>query len=275
MIETDKISNCVVRLVCNHENGAPSVGTGFIFSIHTKKGINVPLIVTNKHVVENSKEVVFKLTKRDEDGNPIFSDYQEVKISTKDNWKNHPNPDIDLCAITFGNILNIFTEELETKIYWTMITMDNIPSPEQFAELKPVEDVIMVGYPNGIWDEHNNRPIFRKGITATQPGLSYNGRKEFLIDIAAFPGSSGSPVFLYKEGVSVVNSEGVRVSGRNNKFYFIGILYAGPMYNAQGEIKIQEVPTSIGSLVTSRIPTNLGIVISSQVMKEFEAVFPI
>lgn len=52
----------------------------------------------------------------------------------------------------------------------------------------------MVGYPDGIWDEFNNQPIVRRGITATHPKNDFNGKGEFLIDAVCFPGSSGSPV---------------------------------------------------------------------------------
>jgi len=57
----------------------------------------------------------------------------------------------------------------------------------------------MVGYPIGLWDEKNNYPIFRKGITATHPANDYNGKSEFMIDAACFPGSSGSPVYIIDE----------------------------------------------------------------------------
>lgn len=58
----------------------------------------------------------------------------------------------------------------------------------------------MIGYPNGLWDSQNNLPIIRRGITATSVKKDYNGKKEFLIDAAVFPGSSGSPVFIFNEG---------------------------------------------------------------------------
>ncbi len=44
----------------------------------------------------------------------------------------------------------------------------------------------MIGYPNGIWDEANNMPIIRRGITATHPNFNYNGKPEFMIDAACF-----------------------------------------------------------------------------------------
>jgi len=274
MIDAENIAYCVTRLECLNENGSTSVGTGFIFSIHADGGTHVPLLVTNRHVIANATQVRFLLTKKDPNGQPIMSDYQAVTISGRSLWKNHPDDHVDLCAMIFGHILNEFTNKLKTEIKWSRIAPSNIPNQEQFATMNAVEDVVMVGYPIGLWDSHNNRPIFRKGITATKPGLPYNGRKEFLIDIAAFPGSSGSPVFLYKEGFSVVNTAGDRLAGRDDRFFFIGVLYAGPMYNAEGEIEIQNVPTSTDPKIMFRIPTNLGIVISSEVLMEFESVFP-
>ena len=66
-------------------------------------------------------------------------------------------------------------------------------------EIDAIEDIIFIGYPNGIWDSVNNMPILRKGSTATHPCLNYNGKKEFMIDAACFPGSSGSPVLIFNE----------------------------------------------------------------------------
>lgn len=40
--------------------------------------------------------------------------------------------------------------------------------------------------------------FFRRGITATNINFDYNGKKEFVIDAACFPGSSGFPVFIWK-----------------------------------------------------------------------------
>ena len=40
-------------------------------------------------------------------------------------------------------------------------------------------------------------PILRRGTTATPIALNFEGRPEFLIDAAVYPGSSGSPVFVY------------------------------------------------------------------------------
>ena len=128
----------------------------------------------------------------------------------------------------------------------------------------------MIGYPNGIWDEINNLPVFRKGITATHPAKNYNGRDEFMIDAACFPGSSGSPVLLYNLG-SYARKDGGTVIGTRIKF--LGILYAGPQHTATGEIKIVPVPTQNVPVAVSRIPNNLGNVIKSKKLLDFEEIF--
>ena len=81
--------------------------------------------------------------------------------------------------------------------YFPSLQKAMIPSSTDLEGLAAIEDVIMIGYPIGLLDSHNNLPVARKGITATDPVKDYEGRKEFMIDLACFPGSSGSPVFLY------------------------------------------------------------------------------
>lgn len=270
----EDLAYTVTRLVCKNEDGSTSVGTAFFFGIHGDGTTHVPILVTNKHVVSKSIHTSFYLTKSDENGKPILGDYQKVEFRGRTKWIDHPNNDIDLCAATFGDVINLFDKKFNTKIKWSRIMPNLIPSKEQLEKLSTVEDVLMVGYPIGLWDEYNNRPIFRKGITATHVAHSYNGKREFLIDIAAFPGSSGSPVFLYRKGINVVNTAGNRLAGQENVLYLVGVLYAGPMYNAKGEVKVTNVPTDLTNLVSSKIPSNLGIVISADLLIEFENVIP-
>jgi len=72
----------------------------------------------------------------------------------------------------------------------------------------------MVGYPVGIWDSANNMPVIRRGITATHPGKDYEGKSEFMIDAACFPGSSGSPVFLFNLGSYPQKAGGIVIGTR-------------------------------------------------------------
>lgn len=274
MKDLESFAYSVVRLECENSDGSKSTGTGFFFAIHEKNGKHVPLLVTNKHVIENSRKVTFLLTKKNTDDEPIFSDYQNITVNGRSHWKDHPDKNIDLSAFAMGPVFSKFKDDLKTEIKWSRITSANLPSSDQLRGITPISNVMMIGYPIGIWDQRNNRPIFRHGVTATDPWLPYNGKMEFVIDIAAFPGSSGSPVFLYEEGFNVVGSSGEIMGGRKGKLFFIGVLYGGMMYNSKGEIKVEEIPTKINSEVVLRIPTNLGLVLSSSLLRRFEDVFP-
>ncbi|WP_204104003.1 MULTISPECIES: hypothetical protein [Spirulina sp. CCY15215] len=114
-------------------------------------------------------------------------------------------------------------------------------------------------------------PIIRKGITATHPKLKYNGKPEFMIDAACFPGSSGSPVFLIRTG-TYLNEDGDTVLMEGFQLIFLGTLYAGPQHTTTGEIKIIEVPTDTKPVAISAIPNNLGLVIQAQKTLDFETI---
>jgi hypothetical protein len=128
----------------------------------------------------------------------------------------------------------------------------------------------MIGYPNGIWDQANNLPIVRKGITATNPMHNYNGLPIFVIDCACFPGSSGSPVLIANFG-SYSNANGGVVLG--SRLIFLGVLYAGPQHSAAGEIQIIDVPLQQTPIILSHIPNNLGFVVKSQKILDFKPIF--
>lgn len=114
-----------------------------------------------------------------------------------------------------------------------------IPDDSQWNNFDAIEDVIMIGCPRGIFDEANNLPIVRKGTTASALSKRYNGRSKFMVDMACFPGSSGSPVFLnqsnYYDKINNAMVMGMR-------FFFLGVMYAGPTFTAVGQIALGQQP---------------------------------
>lgn len=85
----------------------------------------------------------------------------------------------------------------------------------------PADGVVMVGYPEGLWDSDHNYPIVRSGTIATSPKLFYKGEQRFLIDIALYPGSSGSPIF---EAKSVTSRE---TGNPSVQHFFLGMVNGG------------------------------------------------
>ena len=63
-----------------------------------------------------------------------------------------------------------------------------IGTPEELSDLLPVESVLMIGYPDGLWNEVHDLPFSRRGVTATPPGVDFNGRPTFHVDLGVLPG---------------------------------------------------------------------------------------
>ena len=266
---TEQLSYSTVRIEVDYPDKTTGSGTGFFFRLLDKGDSHIPVIVTNKHVVKNTIKGRFVLTLQNDDGAPIDSVHKIIEFDNfESRWIPHPDSTIDLCIMPIAPLL---TEAKKLDINFFYISLDKslIPSDQEMLEYNYVEDVLMVGYPIGISDQYNNLPVFRRGITATHPANDYENRKEFMIDAACFPGSSGSPVILYNAPY-YMDKKGNTIFKK--RIRLLGILYAGPLYTAEGSILIKNIPTKNVPVVISQIPANLGLVIKSSKILDFEQI---
>lgn len=264
---TEKITYSTVKIQCQYFDGTSGSGTGFIIKLcnNNEKGTHIPVIVTNDHVVENSKKTVFEFCKADAEGNPIDTEVFSVEYSG-DSWIHHPDPKVDLRCLPLAEALFELKKNM-MGVFYIPIDASLIPSAEQLDELSAMEDVVMIGYPIGLSDMYNHKPIIRKGITSTHPRNDFQGEKETLVDIAAYPGSSGSPVFIVNQG-AYTTPGGISVGSR---VFLLGVLYGGPQFAVEGNLNFANLP-NVPRPVTY-IPTNLGILIKSERILEFESYF--
>lgn len=275
---SEQLAYSTVRIECEYEDGTTGTGTGFFFKFleNSENGQHIPVVITNKHVVKDpdhgeAKKGRLILNTANEDKTPNDRDHFQVYYENfRESWRFHPDEDVDLCAMPIAPFLK-GAEDKGKKLFYIPLNHKLIPPKSQLEELSGLEEILMVGYPNGIWDSINNKPIYRKGVTATHPNLDYNGKKEFLIDAACFPGSSGSPVFIFNEG-GYRDKKGNTYMG-TSRILLLGVLYAGPQHTVSGEIKIIDVPVSQKPIVLSTIPNNLGIIIKAERIKELEKQF--
>jgi len=237
-LPADLMSYSTVRIECDTPEGI-STGTGFFYSFCRTATDYAPAIITNKHVVKGSTRVRFNIhVKEGPDERPVrHACFQSD--AKEDAWTGHDDPDVDLCAFPIGQLQNQLLEQGRS-LYFKSIGDELIPTEGEWSNLLSLEEIVMVGYPNGLWDKAHNMPIFRRGVTATHPRLDHNGRREFMIDAACFPGSSGSPVFLFNPH-AYFNPDGNRILG--TRFKFLGVHYAGPQQLATGEIVMMAAPT--------------------------------
>lgn len=266
---SEQLTHATVRIETNYADGSVGTGTGFFFNFADKEpGFRIPTIVTNKHVIAGAPIGKVHLTFRDDEGDPRVGSHLALEINNfSAAWVDHPDPSVDLCVLPINPLLAHLDSQGQ-RFFFVPLDESMIPTDQELADYGALEDILMVGYPNGIWDSVNNMPILRKGVTATHPRLDYEGRKEFVIDAACFPGSSGSPVFLYNEGAWSTR-RGQNIGGTRIKL--LGLLYAGPQHMASGEVRIVNVPTQQRAMAFSTIPNNLGFVIKSERLNEIRA----
>lgn len=264
----DQLMMSVVRIEAILNNGGKATGSGFSYSFAQQEdGMYVPAIVTNKHVIEGAVSVSLPISTADNDGNPTGT-FEVITYPLHNNVIYHPNSEVDLCAILAGPIYQYFQNK-NTQPLLFRLDKNIAATDATFSELLPLEEVTMIGYPNGIWDSTNNGSIARRGIIATKPEADYLGKKQFVVDMACFPGSSGSPVYLANFG-SYADRNGNLNMGTRIKL--LGILYAGPQHTASGEIVIKPVPTSNVPVSLTSMPNNLGYVIKATELAAIESI---
>ena len=267
----EQLMHATVRIECRGNAGSGSTGTGFFFNFLEDGKTHVPAIVTNKHVVKDSATGAFNLTRKGSDGNPIVGAHFRVEFDLFESlWIPHPDEDVDLTIVPVASLLKQAGDKGLT-FFYVALNAPLIPKADQLDDLSGFDDILMVGYPNGIWDSANNLPILRAGTTATHPKYDYEGKPYFLIDCACFPGSSGSPVFLY-------NTSGWKDRRGNThvgqeRLLFLGVLFAGPQHVVEGTVDQVVIP-DLASIAraTSAIPNNLGVVVKSSKLLDFEPI---
>lgn len=88
--------------------------------------------------------------------------------------------------------------------------------------------------------------------------LDFEGRAEFLIDAAVYPGSSGSPVFVFQP-------EALRPhGGSGRKFLFAGVVAAVFFREEANRIASMPVPANQGGATIGSEMIDLGLIIKSQ-----------
>jgi hypothetical protein len=128
-------------------------------------------IVTAKHVVQDDSELGVRL-----DSKIVRRDQTEAELGSE--WLFHPDPDIDLAVLPIRKNVEIKNGFFLPRTFATKPT-----------EVELGDDVVFGSLPY-----YTPTPIvLRRGMVA------YIEDRGFLIDGQVFPGSSGSPVFLYQK----------------------------------------------------------------------------
>ena len=185
--------------------------------------------ITNRHVVIDKEFQPDKLIlnlhidKNDLTKNRVFP--IPLYEGAEPTWLEHPNAakNIDVVALPV---------EIPSTIYVTPFSREDFIIGRdrniQSVHVPIGDDILIIGYPEGLYDSVHNTPIIRRGSLASVYPLPYQDKLQFLIDARLHNGTSGSPVLLKASRLtSLFYAGGRSVTEHPSKRYLIGI-HSGP-----------------------------------------------
>lgn len=231
-----------VPIYAHNSDKSLSTGTGFLFSVRESETESIPLLITNYHVLKDAM-LGFVELHIGEKGFPID---KTIRVQfDKSIIDGNKLGKLDLIAVPLAGTFNDF-QNRNIEIFFRTVDQNMVPTKEQEDKLSAIENITFIGYPSGLYDEKNKISIIRQGITATPIWNDFKGEEVFLIDAGVFPGSSGSPVFIYNQGTYPVK-DGIALGSR---LIFVGVLSK----------------TMLRDNATGKAYLNLGEVINSRAM---------
>jgi hypothetical protein len=220
-------------------------GTGFFYTHQFENGEQRELLVTAKHNVEDSTDITLYIREADhiEDRLIPSSRNRLFELSAakpfENGWVAHPDEQIDLCAFDASEIRGSLATQMSGPAYFMALGWNTVLPESELPSLKAAEPVIMPGYPVGLYDERNHLPLIRSGHTASHPAIDYGGQPIGVIDIAAWTGSSGSPVMIPK-------------ASEDGKNILLGVLANVEELDLGDAISPVETPVGLGYYVKAR-----------------------
>jgi len=201
----DQIKESVVFLGFIENGHERVVGTGFLIQVD-----NIFHLVTAKHVVENNHENLYVFLNSKQFQNASAKPLKQIYDNGL-TWVRHQDPTIDIAVLPF--LLN--TEDKVKFIPDELIMKD-------ITELHELIDVFYASFQPGLNNFKKDggvHPIIRKGVVSRM-----NNDSTFYIDGAAFPGNSGSPIFLFPTPIKI-NDSGFMIGGPM-KVQLLGVMGA-------------------------------------------------
>lgn len=231
-----------VPIYAHNSDKSLSTGTGFLFSVRESETESIPLLITNYHVLKDAMLGFVEL----HIGEKGFPTDKTIRVQfDKSIIDGNKLGKLDLIAVPLAGTFNDF-QNRNIEIFFRTVDQNMVPTKEQEDKLSAIENITFIGYPSGLYDEKNKISIIRQGITATPIWNDFKGEEVFLIDAGVFPGSSGSPVFIYNQGTYPVK-DGIALGSR---LIFVGVLSK----------------TMLRDNATGKAYLNLGEVINSKAM---------
>ena len=243
----DQRLHCISTLVLSSWTSAQSSATGFFFQQlapgddpeKTKSGqpqwqkVEGLWLVTNRHVLiqhgQIATSIIFhhrKITANGFEWVPIPLSGDDLKSRCRF----HQDQSVDVATVSIQDVMTkaIYpTPAGERPMVYSAVREQDFPGTSKI-NVEVGDDVLVVGYPRGFYDDFCKFPIVKSGIIASHWGMPFGGKPYFLIDAKLFPGSSGSLVISKPIGYIIENKQILHPVSGSKQFAFLGIFSAEP-----------------------------------------------
>ena len=146
----------------DYQNNPISVGTGFFVrgKLNRSGDESLVLLVSNKHVFEQSKSFVVNFHRKSQYGKPELGSIYRYSVSDYGKaYYPHPDAEVDLACVNFSTAVS----NLHSDIYYRLIELDFfLKFTEEYLDTE--QRIYYVGYPDGRFDiEKEMVPEIRTG----------------------------------------------------------------------------------------------------------------
>jgi hypothetical protein len=224
------------------------LGTAFV----SLRG-DLPFLITNRHLVrgrDNFTDAVLDPRGRVPDtivvhhslasGTTGWTPRAEklLQADGSPNWLEHPTLDgqVDVVALPLTDVAGV------------LLRPHDPVSPGRPIPYDVGGDVSIIGYPFGLGGGQR-AATWTKGFVASEPSLDHDGLPLFLVDARTRPGSSGSPVLVYRhQGAVMFDDHRLRQLAYPVE-YFVGV-YSGRVH-VESDLGIVWKNSAVAALLRS------------------------
>jgi hypothetical protein len=183
-------------------DGTRTVGTGFLISDPTPDGHPRTVLVTANHVFAKMPGPIATIGFRIENADGSWT-YTPAALKIRDGarelWVHHPNRDVAVISI-----------DAPPAFAKAAIPENWLATDDTFSRysLGPGDEMLALGFPEGLSANSAGFPILRAGKVASFPLGPSSAFPTFLLDFNVFPGNSGGPVYVDESAHQVPGGDG-------------------------------------------------------------------
>jgi V8-like Glu-specific endopeptidase len=177
-----------VRLEQPLPNQQSTVGTGFVVVDHRPDGAPRTVLITANHVFQNMPRDSAQVGFRRRDAAGAWR-YAPIKVRLRDAageplWTRHPTQDVAAIELPDG----VAPSALPLQALGGQRVLEAIG-------IEPGDEMMVLGYPDGVSANAAGFPILRAGRVASYPLSPADRYPTYLVDFNVFGGNSGGPVY--------------------------------------------------------------------------------